>query len=76
MTTPIYVALFGNQFAAVATDGVPSISAAGPNCIQSLAQQLLAAGIDPERKLSIHRGGQPVSEATLREASNQSKEEF
>jgi len=76
MTTPIYVALFGNQFAAVATDGIPTVSAAGPNCIASLAQQLLSAGIDPERKLSIHCGGQRTHTTTIREASNQSKEEF
>jgi hypothetical protein len=65
------VALFGGQFAGVASEGIPSISASGPNCVTTLAQQLLAAGFDPERKLTLHCAGKPVSETTIREASNQ-----
>ena len=67
----IYVILYGDQFAATAGDGLPTISAAGPHCVATLAQQLLNAGIDPDRELAIHRGGQRTHTTTIREATAQ-----
>ena len=66
---PIRCVLFGSQFAGITTEGIPSISATGPNAVQMLAQQLLSAGVSGERELILHRGGSPVAKTTLAKAA-------
>jgi hypothetical protein len=68
--SPLRAVLFGKQFAGIATDGIPSISATGPYAVQMLAQQLLNAGFSGDRELILHRGGIPVATTTIAKAAH------
>jgi hypothetical protein len=66
---PIRVYCFGSQFAAC--DGeLFGISAQGPNCVATLASQLLRAGRDPSCGLVLYRGGQMIGKISVGEAAH------
>jgi len=69
--SPLRVILFGSQFAAVDDGETLSLSASGPRALQSLASQLLQAGFDPDRALSIYRGGQHIGRQSISAAAQE-----
>jgi hypothetical protein len=53
---PIKVALYGDNFAAVTSPRI-AISASGPGCLRTVANQLLNAGFDAASRIEIFRAG-------------------
>ena len=62
---PIRVILYGRQFAATGNCELAAVTASGPGCLKSLALQLFAAGFDPDRVLTLHRGGEEIGTTTI-----------
>jgi hypothetical protein len=64
------VNLFGEQFCAVENTEIEA-NAAGVGCLQTMAQRLLAVGIDPDRELALYRASKLVGRTTLAAAAQQ-----
>jgi UV DNA damage repair endonuclease len=67
---PMRVYLHGNQFAAVDDSEVWGICASGIAPMETLGQKLVALDIDPNRKLSLYRGGVFIGSTTVGAAAN------
>ena len=66
---PLPVTLFGSSFAATADQDGKGISMTGPNAVGRLAEHLIALGYDPERELSLYRGGVFIGKTSISEAA-------
>jgi hypothetical protein len=64
---PLQVALFGKMFATVV--GPLELSASGPDCVRTLALQLLQSGLDPDRRMIMYRANQRIGSTTIAAAS-------
>lgn len=73
-SVPIRCYLHGSQFATVDDPEVWGISATGPAPVQMIGQRLMGLGLDPNRKLSIYRGGVHIGTRTIGEAARTSME--
>jgi len=69
-TAPMRVYLHGSQFASVDDSEVWGICASGIAPMETLGQKLVVLGINPNRKLSLYRGGVFIGSATVGEAAN------
>lgn len=63
----LQIALYGRMWATVV--GPPDLSASGPDCIQTLALQLLRSGFDPERQMVMYRANERIGATTIAAAS-------
>ena len=66
---PLPVTLFGSSFAATADQDGKGISMTGPNAVGRLAEHLIALGYDPDRELSLYRGGVFIGKTTAGHAA-------
>ena len=67
--SPIAVVLFGREFATTGDGPGRQISMHGPNSLARLAEHLVALGYDPERELSLYRGGVFIGKTTVGHAA-------
>jgi hypothetical protein len=70
---PLQIALYGKMWATVV--GPPELSASGPGCVRTLAENLLQAGYAPERRLELWRGNERVGATTISAAAQQETKE-
>jgi len=66
---PIRVIMFGGQFVSTDDGETIGMSATGPDALQTLAMRLFQAGFNPDRALSLYRGGQHVGKTTIGKAA-------
>jgi hypothetical protein len=69
----LQIALYGKMFATVV--GPLELAASGPNCIKTLAENLLQAGYAPERAMAFYRAGEHLGRTTLKAAAQQQQQE-
>jgi hypothetical protein len=67
---PLRVCLFGTQFASIPDGEYGGMCCSGVAPMQRLGQKLIALSVDPNRKISIERGGIHIGSATVGEAAN------
>jgi hypothetical protein len=67
------VNLFGEQFCAVENVEIEA-NAAGVGCLATMAQRLLAVGLDPDRELALYRASKLVGRTTLGDAAQTQQE--
>jgi hypothetical protein len=66
---PLQIALYGKMWATVV--GPPELSASGPDCVQTLALQLLRSGFGPERQMVMYRANERVGATTISAVAQQ-----
>jgi hypothetical protein len=66
---PLQISLYGKMWATVV--GPAELSATGPRCLETLAENLLRAGYAPERRLELWRGNERVGSTTVAAAAQQ-----
>jgi hypothetical protein len=67
--SPIAVVLFGREFATTGDGPGRQISMHGPNSLARLAEHLMALGHEPDRELSLYRGGVFIGKTTVGHAA-------
>jgi hypothetical protein len=65
----LQIAVYGKMWATVV--GPPELAASGPNCIRTLAENLLRAGYAPEREMALYRAGENIGRTTVAAAAQQ-----
>jgi hypothetical protein len=65
---PLQIALY-EMFATVA--GPAELSASGPRCLETLAENLLRAGYAPDREVVLYRAGENIGRTTVAAAAQQ-----
>ena len=67
--SPIAVVLFGREFATTGDGPGRQISMHGPNSLARLSEHLIALGYDPEREMTLYRGGVFIGKTTVGHAA-------
>jgi hypothetical protein len=65
----LQIALYGKMWATVV--GPAELSATGPRCLETLAENLLRAGYAPEREVVLYRAGENIGRTTIAAAAQQ-----